>query len=80
MQIEQKTIYNQNNTRSLEKALVNGYKLHLLNNKVTKRKKTEHTIISNNLRNSEHQNIHVMLSYANITPRNKKKNKNELLN
>ena len=32
-----------------------------------KRKKTEHTIISHNFRNSEHQNIHVMLFYAIIT-------------
>ena len=29
-------------------------------------KKTEHTNISRTFRNSEHQNIHVMLSYANI--------------
>ena len=34
------------------------------NFQVLKRKKTEHIIISHNLRNSEHQNIHVMLSYA----------------
>ena len=37
-------------------------------------KKTEHTIISHTARNSERQNIHVMLSYANNTlhkPKNK---------
>ena len=32
------------------------------------RKKTEHTIISRTFRNSERQNIHVMLSYAIIAP------------
>ena len=29
-------------------------------------KKTEHTIIAHTSRNAEHQNIHVMLSYAKI--------------
>ena len=34
-------------------------------------KKTEHTIISHTSQNSECQNIHVMLSYANITTHKK---------
>ena len=38
---------------------------------LTERKKTEYTIISHNFRNSEHQNIHVMLSYAKIARSNK---------
>ena len=40
--------------------------------RIEKEKKTEHTIISHNFRNSEHQNIHVMLSYAKITQKTKK--------
>ena len=34
-------------------------------------KKTEHTNIAHTARNSEHQNIHVMLSYANKPKENK---------
>ena len=33
--------------------------------KSKKKKKTEHTIISSHLKKLRHQNIHVMLSYAN---------------
>ena len=46
--------------------------------KKKERKKTEHTIISHNFRNSKRQNIHVMLSYAKRTPTNQKKTKTML--
>ena len=49
------------------------YENRKVKKKKRKRKKTEHTIISHNLRNSEHQNIHVMLSYAKKPTTNKKK-------
>ena len=42
-------------------------------------KKTEHTIISHNFRNSECQNIHVMLSYAKIVNNTKQTKKTKCL-
>ena len=42
---------------------------------LSKKRKTEHTIISHTSRNSEHQNIHVMLSYAKQTNTKKKPKK-----
>ena len=41
-------------------------------------KKTEHTIVSHNSRNSERQNIHVMLSYAKSTNPKKPNKKTRL--
>ena len=43
-------------------------------------KKTEHTIISHTSRNSEHQNIHVMLSYAKKATIKEEKNNTKRLN
>ena len=47
-----------------KKALVICLKILSGNNKFKEEKKTEHTIISRTSRDSEHQNIHVMFSYA----------------